>query len=1335
MKPRNWILILGSSLMLLIVALTLWLNYADINREIRRSIVAAVKQTGVEGFAIGQVRLKLNSLELRDVHLELPEAGVTMEVERITALFSLSEYFSSGFDPVQSLPYFIIERPVVHLYPPEAAPSSDTTPWWRQLPSTSFIHRFFLVDGRVSYRTAEGETQPWHFSAHLGNPDSERRQLSLNLGPTAATTDALQIKAEVNLFSSDGSLQLHADTLCLTAADLTPGDLPLDWRELSSIAHFQMDFDSTTSSLRGQALLELRDLTLAPELTLPLVKLRLVGRGDSLSVELTDVEGAPGRVEAAAVLRRDGFSFHSTVIELDLAASRYWLEDTLLTGSATLDCSGFGSWSAPQLALGLTTPELHLAGQPPAQAVLFLTADSSRLHLRELQLRWPDRHLTLDGTLHDLSAAAWAPDLQWRVTGDLPQLPLRLQAEGILSCPEGDWWLSGTSELRPAAPGLPPLSGSVELRERMLHFTSAPAHPAGYCLEVELGDPLNWQLNLDQLEQLLPYLGVDALPAGCGGKASLTGDLTGAAAELSLHWRRQLLQLTAEIGFEERQLAGTLLLPGGIGRTLSGTLLFNWQQPDLLVLESFRLDDALQVSGAFNTARAAGELAVTCERWPWQRLNQLSLIKRMPPGVLSADFELQFAAGEYLPAGFIELGEAYVPGMRGDRLRLEAAVLQDSIRCHLWTFADRQPLLEYGAVFDRRLENGLVQLATGPIKPDAIFDLPDRLGGDLELNLEAECRDRRWELAAVVDWQRPEYKRFQCDQLTLALHTRDQLTSWALDTLSLTRRRGEYPLVIFGHGALGGADDSLLIGGHGDLFEFISSGSDLLRSAESYCTFELLLQGTPTEPLPVRGFFRTSNTVLKPAIITPRISDLDLDVELADGRLYIHEMRSKHPVGRLNIRNRFEPPPESPELESLVLPGLGINLGILVISDEQHGMQTVPGVELNIPGLMKPKWSGRLHFTGKRGKGNCHLAGPVERPLLQGRIELSRTEFTYPLLGAPDPEAAAEDPLVDFVNRLRWDLELEVGLSNNYVNDIEGFTDWQYGNLVPDFFKTIHTRVILDPGDRLHLTGSLLDETFRLTGRVNSNRGTVRLLNQQFNIVETGLEFDKSTLFPVVHGKASLTVTDSTGFNKDIYLTLYLLDEEGNRLVRGRWGDMTFELSDDYGSPQTQILAEMGFGAGMVETTMQDISGSLLQQAMLPYMTRVEQSIQQLFGLDVVQLRTDVVSNYLDTRLFTSNGTGSPEEMTKMTGSDALGLLAGSNFVVGKFITPRIMLSYSGTLFKQYQEELLVNDLQYRQALKVDYRITRNLGMMVEMAYDPIFRYDERIMLRFRQFY
>jgi histidyl-tRNA synthetase len=25
--------------------------------------------------------------------------------------------------------------------------------------------------------------------------------------------------------------------------------------------------------------------------------------------------------------------------------------------------------------------------------------------------------------------------------------------------------------------------------------------------------------------------------------------------------------------------------------------------------------------------------------------------------------------------------------------------------------------------------------------------------------------------------------------------------------------------------------------------------------------------------------------------------------------------------------------------------------------------------------------------------------------------------------------------------------------------------------------------------------------------------------------------------------------------------------------------------------------------------------------------------------------------------------------------------------------------------------------------------------MMVEMAYDPVFRYDERIMLRFRQFY
>jgi hypothetical protein len=138
---------------------------------------------------------------------------------------------------------------------------------------------------------------------------------------------------------------------------------------------------------------------------------------------------------------------------------------------------------------------------------------------------------------------------------------------------------------------------------------------------------------------------------------------------------------------------------------------------------------------------------------------------------------------------------------------------------------------------------------------------------------------------------------------------------------------------------------------------------------------------------------------------------------------------------------------------------------------------------------------------------------------------------------------------------------------------------------------------------------------------------------------------------------------------------------------------------------------------------------------MLPYMTRVEHSIQQLFGLDMVQLRTDILSNYLGTHLFGPGSSDPLEEAARTGESESVSLLAGSNFVVGKFITPNMMLSYSGSLFNQYQKDLLADDLQYRQALKVDYRITRNLGMMVEMAYDPVFRYDERIMLSFRQFY
>ena len=1336
MKPRNWILVLGTGLMLLIVTVTLWLRYADINQDIRRSIVAAVQEAGVTDFSIDRVRLKLNSLELRDVRLVLPQAGIDVQVDRVTALFSLMEYFQSGFDPIHSVPYFIIEQPVVQLSPTETGESATATPWWELLRSTSFIRRFFLVDGTLSYRNDTLATVPWHFSAHFGSPASTERELALNLGPTVDAAAAVKIRTTVNLESSQGSLQLHADSLLLTGDNLPVGFPGVELQHLLTRAHFQLDFDSTGSDLRGQGLLRLQNLTLADQLELPLVSVRFTGQGDSLSLEFNEFSGAPAVVTGQGVISTRGFHFNSQINQLDLGSSRLWLGDSLISGRADLDLSGAGSWSAPRLAVGLTAEELILFEQPPARASLFVTCDNSGVELRQLQVNWPGRELHASGSLFRWGEE-WAPKLLWGLGLQLEQPPLSLVAEGVLQRPGNEWQLSGTSAIeRDTGVGeATQLRGTVELTEQTLQFSSLDDQVVDYCLLLELTTPPTWQLDLHRAEQLAIYLGLE-LPPELQSSLSISGDLQRAGGELALQWEGSLLHLLVEIDFAEAFLEGNLHLSGTNPEGLSGKLRCNWSDPEQFLLEELLLDEALLIHGSYSYTAAAGDVRLQSDHWLLDRL-QLAGVKWRPlPGFLNADFDLHWEGASLSPQGFIELAETELPALQGNRLRLETAVLQDSIRCHLWSFSDHIPLLESTAVFDRKLDNGQVRLATGKRHPGLIFRVPYFLGGILELELAAQLSEQHWTVSAVTNWDKPSFENYVADQLSFRLHSRPNLAGWYLDTLRLTLAEAKYPLVIAASGALGEPADSLLLSGQGDFLEFISRGSSLLEEAESYCNFELLLRGTLSEPVPVRGFFRTKNARVQPTVLTTRISDLDLDLELAAGKLYIHEMRSKHSTGRLSISNRFDPPQESLELESLQLPGPGIDLGILVISDEVHGMQAVPGVELNLPGLMQEKWSGLFHFTGRQGKGQFYLAGPIDHPLLQGNIELSRTTFTYPFIGEGEGEASdSSGALLDFLWSLRWDVELGVGLSNSYRNDIEGFTDWQFGGFVPDYFKTIHTNIILDPGDRLHLTGTLLDDSFRMTGRVNSSQGTVQLLNKQFTIDEAGLEFDASSLLPVVYGSASMMVADSSGFTKDIHLTLYMLDEEGNRQIRGRWGEMTFDLTDDYGSPQTQILTEMGFGAGLMENTVQDIYGSLVAQAILPYMTRVEQSIQQLFGLDMVQLRTDIVSNYLDTRLFTTTAAGSPEEVAQSGNSETLRLLAGSNFMVGKFITPRMLLSYSGTLFNQYHEDLLANDLQYRQALKVDYRITRNLGMMVEMAYDPVFRYDERIMLRFRQFY
>jgi hypothetical protein len=1335
MKSRNWILVLGAGLLLLVVVVTLWLRYVNINQEIRQSLIAAVQEAGIEQFSIDRVRLKLNSLELHDVRLLMPEAGIDLHVDRVTALFSLMEYFNSGFNPAHSVPYFIIERPVLQVFTPVGATASGGTPWWELLRATSFIHRFFLVDGSIGLRSDAPGIVPWHFSAHLGSPTTDSRELALNLGPDSDRAAAVQFRANVDLNSTAGALELHVDSLHLSTAELPPLPAGLSLQSVLTRAHFQLDFDSTGSNLHGQGQLEAGRAVIAHQLELPLVTMRCVGSGDSLSLELKDVTGFPGEVSAQGVASLRGFHFNSQVDDLDLSRSQLWLEETPISGYADLDISGAGSWQAPRLALGITADAVQFADQPSARAQLFLTTDSSGGWLHELNITQTDRKLWAAGDLFNWHGS-WLPELDWGFSMELAQPPLSVSAEGILQRPQSEWKLLGSSRIIPQADssGIDSLLGTISLSEPVLTICSVADQAVDYCLEVELTNPLHWQIELDHAERLAGLLNME-LPEGLSSSLNFSGDLEGTNGDLELTWNDYRLLLPADVDFRQREFHGDLYLASVNQTGLQGTVACNWHVANQFVLEELLIDDALQLSGVYNLTSQQGNMRLRSDSWPLQRLQQLDLIQRLPTGNLNADLELQWQENTFAPRGFLELTDTDLPALQGDRLRLESAVFHDSIRAHIWTFDDRLPLLECAAVFDQSLQNGDAQLITGRQHPASLFRLPFSLGGSLNLDLAAQLRKQHWGVTADLDWGKPSLNGYHFDRLSVQLHSRPDLSSWCLDTLLLVRDEAKYPLVISGGGALGEPGDSLLLAGKGDLLELISQGSSVLKEAESYCDFQLQLTGTVTDLQPVKGYFRTSNATMRPTVLTPRISDFDLNLELADGRLKIHELRSKHPTGRITIHNIFEPPADYPELEPLELPGPGINFGIFVISDEVHGMQAVPGVEMNIPGLMKEQWSGMFHFTGHRGKGDFYFAGPLESPLLHGRIALARTEFTYPLIGGQDREEDAEGPLSGFLESLRWDLELQVGLSNSYSNDIEGLGDWQYANIVPDYFTTIQMRIKLDPGDRLHLTGSMLDESFRMTGRVNSTQGTVQLLNQKFNIDEAGLEFDEASLLPLVHGQASLMVADSTGFTKDIHLTLYMLDAEGNRQIRGRWGKMTFDLSDDYSTPRAQILTEIGLGSGLMDNPMQDISGSLLQQAMLPYMTRVEHSIQQLFGLDMVQLRTDILSNYLGTHLFGPGSSDPLEEAARTGESESVSLLAGSNFVVGKFITPNMMLSYSGSLFNQYQKDLLADDLQYRQALKVDYRITRNLGMMVEMAYDPVFRYDERIMLSFRQFY
>ncbi len=498
--------------------------------------------------------------------------------------------------------------------------------------------------------------------------------------------------------------------------------------------------------------------------------------------------------------------------------------------------------------------------------------------------------------------------------------------------------------------------------------------------------------------------------------------------------------------------------------------------------------------------------------------------------------------------------------------------------------------------------------------------------------------------------------------------------------------------------------------GEGNILAELPAFLDYFQKPVCLGELSLALSGSRENPKIVSAKIQIYNGSIQFASVIPPLYDLKADIELEEGEQFV---RIRNLEGRLeerqvriyNVENAVT---EKGPLAPWEFEDFGINFGVLILETDPRG------IPLSIPGMMNPGDIGYFATAGKVNSEKFYFAGPVENPEVRGKITLRDSRVTFPFLEIPGETAQEEESKVlDFLMNLNWDIASKAGTGNRYFVDIPAIIGQVYLDLNID-----------NVSEGLEFTGKLSDESFRVTGSIESTRGRVDYLDMNFRVERFGAIFNTFELFPEVYGRAWTTVRDSTDFPRDIYLVLYAVDPETNQEVsRGRWEDFRFKLvSSDptIGETQENVLSYLGYSVDNISSKAGDIGMTLTDNLLIrPLVRPLERRMERGLGLDYVRLSLQVTSNLFyyglqpQWKFLPEASYGRLNYGT--TFDPALLLLQSSEITLGKYLLKDFYFSYSGQLVSVYDEPKF--GLNHRIGL--EYRLLQNL--LLEFEYDKFY--------------
>ncbi len=509
-------------------------------------------------------------------------------------------------------------------------------------------------------------------------------------------------------------------------------------------------------------------------------------------------------------------------------------------------------------------------------------------------------------------------------------------------------------------------------------------------------------------------------------------------------------------------------------------------------------------------------------------------------------------------------------------------------------------------------------------------------------------------------------------------------------------------------------DDEMKIAfeGNGNLFSILPEITDFFKETAGSGKWQFMLSGRPNNISIESGSIRLSDGYLKLKDVAPEIKNISVSLDIeSDGFVKVDHISGQIKGKPFKLSNeRWDMVECRQKLEPLTVPTLGLDFGVFSV-------ETSPkGVPLHIPGLMDKGEIGNFEFIGREDNEKFYTAGPASSPVMRGIINLRNVNVMYPFATTPGMEHSL---VTDILMSANWNILAIPVKDTNYEKEIPSGVDKLYANLM------------IDSGvGGLDFSGVIEDSSFRVEGKLECTEGIVEYLDFDFRIEKAGIEFDRSTLIPMVYGQAKAAIADSMGNPNYIYLTLLLNDEpSGFRQTKGRWGNIQFQMTTDnpnIGLNEAEILASMGYSGDNIRAKATDIIGISTDNLLFrPLLRPFERQLERTFNLDMVRVSSRFARNLIEMNLWREK-----ENLTNPYSK--LYLLRSTRLMIGKSLADRLFLSYTGELESGLNYHIHGEELGLKHTLGLEFRINPSLLLEMEYNYNSFLldREDKRIFLR-----